>query len=150
MRIAIAGSTGLIGSLLVSALRERGDEVARLVRPATDADIDGIAWHPAAGTIDSDALEGFDVVVNLAGRSIGEHRWTDREKQLLWQSRVDSTALLAEAVAGLEEPPRMLVNASAVGYYGDGGDAILPEQSPPGTGFLAELCIAWDIPPVAR
>lgn len=142
MRVAVAGSTGTVGTALVGALRDRGDEVVRMVRPTTDAS--GISWHPSAGTIDAAALEGFDAVVNLAGRSIGEKRWTTEEKRLLWASRVDSTRLLAGALAGLDAPPRRLVNASAVGYYGDGGEEILTEESPPGEGFLAELCMAWE------
>lgn len=147
MRIAIAGSTGLIGSRLVEALRARGDHVARLVRPATDTselEVDGIAWDPASGTIDAAALEGFDVVVNLAGRNIGERRWTDREKRLVWDSRVDSTGLLATTLAGLQRKPSLLVNASAVGVYGDGGDETLTEQSPKGEGFLSDLTAAWE------
>lgn len=147
MRIAIAGSTGLIGSRLVEILRGRGDHVARLVRPATDTselEADGIAWDPASGTIDAAALEGFDVVVNLAGRNIGERRWTDREKRLVWDSRVDSTRLLATTLAGLQRKPSLLINASAVGFYGDGGDQILTEQSPQGEGFLSDLTAAWE------
>jgi uncharacterized protein (TIGR01777 family) len=142
MRIAIAGSTGLIGSALVTALEARGDEVVRLVRPQTDAD--GIAWDPAAGTIDATALEGFDVVVNLAGRSIGERRWTEREKRLLWDSRVDSTGLLATTLAELEQPPALFVNASAVGIYGDRGDDVVTAGDEPGAGFLADLTVAWE------
>lgn len=142
MRIAIAGSTGLIGSHLVDALTARGDEVVRLVRPSTDAT--GIAWDPSTGTIDTAALEGFDVVVNLAGRSIGERRWSDREKRLLWESRVDATRLLATSLAGLHSKPALLVNASAVGYYGDRGDDVLTEQDAPGGGFLADLTVAWE------
>lgn len=142
MRIAIAGSTGTIGSALTTALRERGDEVVRLVRPATSAE--GIAWDPAAGTIDAAALEGFDAVVNVVGRSIGEHRWSAAEKSRLWRSRVDATELLAATLASLRAKPEMLVNASAVGYYGDGGDAELTEAAPAGSGFLADLCVAWE------
>lgn len=142
MRIAIAGSTGTIGSALTTVLRERGDEVTRLVRPATSAE--GIAWDPAAGTIDAAALEGFDAVVNVVGRSIGEHRWSAAEKSRLWRSRVDATELLAATLASLRAKPEMLVNASAVGYYGDGGDAELTEAAPAGSGFLADLCVAWE------
>jgi uncharacterized protein (TIGR01777 family) len=142
MRIAIAGSTGLIGSGLVAALEERGDEVVRLVRPRTDAE--GIEWDPVAGTIDAAALEGIDAVVNLAGRSIGERRWTEREKRLLWDSRVDSTGLLATTLAGLERPPALLVNASAVGFYGDRGDDVVTAGDGAGDGFLAELTVAWE------
>lgn len=142
MRIAIAGSTGVIGTALVDALEARGDEVVRLVRPQTDAE--GIEWDPVAGTIDVAALEGFDAVVNLAGRSIGEKRWTAREKQLLWDSRVDSTRLVATTLAGLDRKPALLVNASAIGFYGDRGDEDITEESGPGEGFLADLTVAWE------
>lgn len=142
MRIAIAGSTGLLGTALVDALTARGDEVVRLVRPETSAD--GIAWDPVAGTIDAAALEGVDVVVNLAGRSIGAKRWSEREKRLLWESRVDATRLLAGAVAGLARRPRLFLNASAIGIYGDRGDDVVTEDDEAGTGFLAELAVAWE------
>jgi uncharacterized protein (TIGR01777 family) len=142
MKIAMAGSTGLIGSLLVERLRSRGDEVVRLVRPATDAD--GIPWDPASGHIDPAALEGFDAVINLAGRSIGANRWDPEEKLLVWESRVNGTRLLAEAIASLDRRPAVLVNASAIGYYGDRGDTPLTEVDGPGDGFLAELCVAWE------
>lgn len=142
MRVAMAGSTGLIGSHLAERLRSRGDEVVSLVRPVTDAD--GIGWDPAAGHVDAAALEGFDAVVNLAGRSIGAHRWNDEEKLVVWESRVNTTRLLAEAIASLDRRPSVLVNASAVGYYGDRGDAPLTEDDGPGDGFLPELCVAWE------
>ena len=142
MKVAIVGSSGVVGSALAVALTERGDDVVRLVRPQSTGD--GIEWDPIAGTIDSGALEGLEAVVNLAGRSIGERRWTGSEKQQLWDSRVDSTRLLAGALATLEHQPAVLVNASAVGYYGDGGDAVLTEDAPAGKGFLAELCVAWE------
>jgi hypothetical protein len=142
MRIAIAGSSGVIGSAVVSALIDRGDEVVRLVRPETAAG--GIAWDPARGAIDAASLEGFDVVVNLGGRSIGEKRWTDKEKQLLWDSRVEPTRLLAAALAGLVHKPALFVSASAIGFYGDGGDADLTEESAAGSGFLADLTVAWE------
>ena len=142
MRVAIAGSSGLVGSALAVALTGRGDDVIRLVRP--ESTTNGIAWDPPAGTVDAPALEGVDAVVNLAGRSIGERRWTAVEKQRLWDSRIDSTRLLARTVAALAARPAVFVNASAVGYYGDGGESVLTEASPPGSGFLADLCVAWE------
>ncbi len=138
----MAGSSGMIGSALVSRLRERGDEVVRLLRPGSPGK--GIAWDPVAGTVEAAALEACDAVVNLAGHSIGGGRWTKAEKGLLWDSRVEATGLLARTLAGLERRPATLVNASAVGYYGDGGDSDLIEESPAGSGFLAELCVAWE------
>jgi uncharacterized protein (TIGR01777 family) len=142
MRIAIAGSSGVIGTTLRRSLQDRGDEVVRLVRPGGTGD--GIAWDPATGTIDAAGLSGCDVVVNLAGRSIGERRWFDSEKRLVMDSRVDSTRLLATTIAGLDDRPTLMVSASAVGYYGDGGDVDLTETAPAGDGFLAEVCVAWE------
>jgi hypothetical protein len=142
MRVAIAGSSGLIGSLLVERLRARGDEVVRLVRPATQSD--GIPWDPATGHLSAPSLEGFDAVINLAGRNIGAHRWNEEEKLLVWESRVTATRLLAETLASLDRRPSVLINASAVGYYGDRGDTVLSEADGPGQAFLAELCVAWE------
>jgi len=144
MRIAVAGSTGLIGTALVSALRSGGHEVVPLVRPTTTATSGGITWDPDAGTIDARALEGCDGVVNLAGRSVGERRWTEAEKGLIRSSRVGSTTLLATTIAGLERPPSVLINASAIGIYGDRGEERLTEDAPPGEGFFPDVCVAWE------
>ncbi len=142
MRIAIAGSSGVVGSALSVALSNRGDEVIGLMRPqSTDA---GVSWDPEVGTIDLETLEGLDAVVNLSGRSIGDRRWTQAERQRLWSSRVDSTRFLATALTSLGRPPAVFISASAVGYYGDGGDSLLDETSPAGSGFLADLCVAWE------
>ncbi|WKZ83602.1 MAG: TIGR01777 family oxidoreductase [Acidimicrobiia bacterium] len=141
MQLVVAGSSGLIGEALVRSLRSDGHGVRRLVRPETAAD--GVSWDPRRGHLPTDALSGVDAVVNLAGRSIGERRWSDAEKGALWASRVDSTRLLAESVAQMGSPP-VLLNASAVGYYGDGGDAVLDETAAAGDGFLARLCAAWE------
>ena len=143
MRFLVAGSTGLLGSALVDRLHGDGHEVMRLVRPDTEGAVDGIAWDPP-DRMDPSAVGGFDGVVNLAGRSIGERRWSDNEKRLLWESRVDTTRLLAEALADSDPRPRVLLNSSAVGYYGDGGDDVLTEGSPGGSGVLAEMCAAWE------
>ncbi|MCB2223333.1 MAG: TIGR01777 family oxidoreductase [Actinobacteria bacterium] len=142
MRVVIAGSSGLIGSALIPALEGAGHEVVRLVRPGTPGE--GIAWDPEAGTIDAAALEGADAVVNLAGRSIGARRWTAVEKALVRSSRVGATALLASTLASLQDPPRVLLNASAVGFYGDRGDAVMDEEAGPGEGFFPEVCAAWE------
>ena len=141
MRMLIAGSTGLIGSALVPRLERRGHQVTRLVRPVTAAE--GIPWDPPH-RLDPDALRGFDAVINLAGRSIGERRWSEKEKRLLWESRVDTTRLLAESLAATDPRPGVLINASAVGYYGDGGDAVLTEGASAGDGFLSRLTVAWE------
>ena len=142
MRLVIAGSGGMIGTALVAALETAGHRVTRLVRPGSDAA--GISWDPERGTVDAAALEGWDAVVNLAGRGIGERRWTSAEKDLVYRSRVDGTRALAAALAGLAGPPRVLVNASAVGFYGDRGEERLTAEDGPGAGFLARVCADWE------
>jgi uncharacterized protein len=141
MRIAIAGSSGLIGTALVSALRQGGHDVLRLVRRRPGAP-DERGWDPPAGRIDGGALDGVDAVVNLGGASIGGRRWSDAYKQQLRDSRVEPTEVLARAVAERGIPA--LVNASAVGYYGDTGDRVVDESAPRGHGFLADLCGEWE------
>lgn len=143
MRIVIAGSSGLIGSALVAALEKAGHRVEALVRPGSGRAA-GIPWDPGAGRLDPAALEGAEAVVNLGGRSIGERRWDDAEKRLIRESRVGPTRLLAEAVAGLAHPPRVLVNASAVGFYGNRPGERLTEASLPGEGFFAGVCRDWE------
>ena len=141
MSVLIAGSSGLIGKALVDSLQRDGIEVRRLIRPSSPGI--GIPWDPAVGRLPDHALDGVDAVVNLAGRGIGEKRWSTAEKQRLHESRVAPTRVLAEAIAARPKPPALL-NASAIGIYGDRGDEILDETSPPGRGFLAELCAAWE------
>ena len=143
MRILVAGSTGTLASALVAALEERGDEVVRVVRPQTEG-ASGILWDPRAGDLPSPAVSGFDAVVNLAGRSIGEKRLSSREKAALWESRVGYTGSIARAIAGADDPPKVLINASAIGYYGDRGDDRVDELAPVGEGFLPELTAAWE------
>lgn len=136
MRVLVAGSRGLIGTALVSALTESGHEVRRLIRGRGD-----YTWDPPSGWIDEKALRGVDAVVNLCGSSMVS-RWSAARKQLITDSRVEPTEVLAEAVAEHEIP--VLVNASAVGFYGDRGDDVLDETTPRGEGFLACLCEAWE------
>jgi uncharacterized protein len=143
MKVAITGSSGLIGSSLVGALRGAGHTALRLVRhdhPGPDE----VAWDPDAGTIDAAALEGVDAVVNLAGAGIGDQRWTDERKRLILESRVRSTTLLCETLAGLDRRPAVLLSASGVDYYGDTGDAVITEEAPPGEGFLTDVCLQWE------
>lgn len=145
MRVVIAGSSGLIGSWLAPDLESRGVEVLRLVRRPSAVVSDSEAhWDPATGRLDPTVLDGSDAVVNLAGHNIGNSRWTARTKRLLLSSRLDSTATLVRALTRCETPPRLLINASAVGYYGDRGDELLDESSPAGCGFLPELAAAWE------
>ena len=141
MRVVVAGAGGLIGSALVPVLEAAGHQVVRLVRPRGEG---GIAWDPAAGRIDAAGLRGADAVVNLAGRGIGERRWDEAERRLIWESRVGATALLSRALADLDAPPRVLLNASAVGFYGNRPGERLDEGSAPGSGFFPDLCAAWE------
>ncbi len=149
MRIAVAGSTGLIGSALVDRLTQAGHEVVRLIRPGTSTTgtapgPEAMRWDPDAGTIDAAGLEGVDAVVNLGGRSIGAKRWSTAEKQRLWDSRIGPTRLLATTIAELDRPPAAFLSASAVGYYGSRGDETLTEESGRGRGFLADLVVDWE------
>lgn len=141
MRVLVAGSSGLIGTALVPHLREAGHEVLRLVR-RTPAAPDERGWDPPAGTLADGALDGVGAVVNLCGASLGGRRWSHSRKQVLIDSRTEPTEVLATAVAEHKVP--VLVNGSAVGYYGDTGDTEVDESAPSGGGFLAELCRRWE------
>ena len=141
MRVAVTGASGLIGSALVSALREAGHEVVTLVRCAPGAEHE-IAWDPAAGTIDAERLAGADAVVHLAGETIGQ-RWSTGARERIRGSRVDGTGLIARTMAGLDPRPAVLVQASGVGYYGL-GDQPVTEQSRTGAGFAADVVEAWE------
>ncbi|MFZ4585203.1 MAG: TIGR01777 family oxidoreductase [Acidimicrobiia bacterium] len=143
MDVAITGSTGLIGSALMEHLLADGHRVMRVVR-RTPTNSDEMQWDPAAGSIDAGALEGIEVVVNLAGESIAGKKWTPEQKRRILDSRVQGTALLAKTIADLDSKPRVLVNASAVGVYGNRGDEELTEASAPGTGFLSDVVKEWE------
>lgn len=143
MDVLITGSSGLIGSALVTDLEGDGHRVRRLVRRAPSGP-DEVRWDPSGGEIDRAGLEGADAVVNLAGPGIGDKRWSDARKRELRDARVLGTTLLAEALAGLDAPPRALISGSAIGYYGDRGDEKLTENSKAGDDFLAALCVDWE------
>jgi uncharacterized protein (TIGR01777 family) len=132
-----------LGSALTASLQADGHRVLRFVRGGVTGG-DTIGWDPDEGRIDAPALEGLDAVVHLAGEGIGEHRWTTEQKRRIRESRTKGTAALAGAVASREHKPKVLVSGSAVGYYGDRGDEPLTEDSKPGTGFLPEICAAWE------
>lgn len=142
MKIAVSGASGLIGSALVPGLESAGHEVLRLVR-RTATDPRELEWDPASGTIDSSALAGIDGAVHLSGATIGR-RWTKARKAEIRRSRVESTTLLAEALASVEPHPSVLVCSGAIGIYGDRGDEILTEESELGSGFLADVARAWE------
>jgi uncharacterized protein (TIGR01777 family) len=139
--IAIAGSSGLIGSALVAALRNADHQVIRIVRraPANDNEL---RWDPVSGEFDASALSGVDAVVNLCGVNVGQRRWSGAFKQSLRDSRITPTEVLSGAVA--QAGVRVLVNASAVGYYGNTKDRAVDETNSAGTGFLAQLCVDWE------
>ena len=127
MRVLVTGASGLIGSTLCEKLRETGHEPVRLVRREARG-ADEISWDPAAGTIDSRALESCDAVVHLAGAGIGDKRWSEKRKRELADSRIRSTHLLATALAGLQEPPKAFLSGSAIGIYGETGDRVVGEE----------------------
>lgn len=143
MRIAVTGSSGLIGSSLLAVLETEGHEVVRLVRSKTPG-AGEVAWDPAAGSIDAAALEGVTGAVHLAGEPIGAKRWTPAQKQKILDSRVQGTRFLASTLAGLDSSPRVLVSGSAIGYYGLRGDEVLTERNGPGSGFLADVTQQWE------
>ncbi|HEX6422293.1 MAG TPA: TIGR01777 family oxidoreductase [Acidimicrobiales bacterium] len=143
MDVAITGASGLIGTALARSLREDGHTVRPVVRRPSD-DPGAVRWDPAAGTIDADGLEGVDAVVHLAGAGIGDRRWSDDRKREILESRTQGTGLVARTLAAMASPPPVLVSASAIGYYGDPGDEVVTELSPPGDDFVARVVQAWE------
>ena len=142
MQIVVAGASGLIGSALREALQADGHRVKRLVRhPVSEPDVD--SWDPQRGLVDPDFLAGADAVVCLSGVGVGDHRWTAAYKRQIVTSRVDTVGTLARSLAEYGGP-RVLLAASAVGYYGDTGEAETTEQAPAGSSFLADVCVRWE------
>jgi uncharacterized protein (TIGR01777 family) len=144
MRVAVSGSTGLVGSGVVASLSAAEHEVVRLVRRPPAPGEKAVRWDPEKGEIDAAGLEGQDAVVHLAGENIASGRWNAARKAAIRDSRVNGTRLLCDALAGLARPPETFVCASAIGYYGDRGADVLTEESPPGAGFLPEVCMEWE------
>ena len=149
MRVLVSGSTGMIGSALVTGLTTHGHSVTRLVRPESQDSnhirgIDSVLWDPRALNIDAKKLAGFDAVVHLAGDSVAQGRWTAEKKTELRNSRVPVTRLLAETLAKLKPKPKVFACASAIGYYGPRGGEALNESASKGSGFLADLCQDWE------
>ncbi|WBB67154.1 TIGR01777 family oxidoreductase [Micromonospora sp. WMMD812] len=145
MRILMAGASGFLGTRLVERFMADGHEVTRLVR-RTPRSADERQWNPAAAQLDPAVVAQADAVVNLAGAGVGDRRWTDEYRKLLRSSRVDSTTTLAITIAGLPaaDRPAVLINSSAVGWYGDTGDRAVEEDAPAGEGFLADVCRVWE------
>ncbi|MGE5188876.1 MAG: TIGR01777 family oxidoreductase [Gemmatimonadota bacterium] len=144
MKVLVTGASGFVGSALLPFLTGEGHFAVRLVRSARAPGRSEVSWDPQRGAIDLDALEGIDAAIHLAGESIAAVPWTAEGKRRIRESRVGGTRLLCESFARLDRPPKTLVCASAVGYYGDRGHEMLREDSPPGTGFLAQVCKEWE------
>lgn len=146
MRILLAGASGFLGTRLARRLSDdRHVEVVRLVRRPPQGTRE-VWWQPSAGQLDPATLSGVDAVVNLAGAGVGDRRWTEGYKRMIRSSRVDSTGTLATTIAGLPatERPRLLLNSSAIGWYGDTGDRAVEEDAPAGEGFLSDVCRVWE------
>ncbi len=143
MLIVISGASGFVGRAVTAQLRENGHDVRRLVRRAATLPNE-ISWDPARRALDPAALEGADVVINLAGENIGAGRWTVRRRAAIRSSRINATATLVAAVTQSATRPSVWLNASAIGCYGDRGDEVLTEDSPLGQGFLPEVCRDWE------
>lgn len=143
--VAVSGASGLVGAALVKALQADGKSVRTIVRRPANPTAGEIQWDAATGAFDIPALEEVDAIVHLAGESIASGRWTAAKKKRIRDSRVNGTTKLAQAVAGMSQPPRVLVSASAIGWYGSRGADELTEDSGPGTGFLAEVCRDWEL-----
>ncbi|MBX3750736.1 MAG: TIGR01777 family oxidoreductase [Opitutaceae bacterium] len=145
MTVLMAGASGLVGRVLAARLTDQGHRVLKLVRrPAVTPD--EISWNPGAGEIAPGAFEEADAVINLAGENLAAGRWTARRREAILRSRVDTTRTLVAAVREAKRRPAVFVNASATGIYGDRGDEVLTEASVAGTGFLADVCRAWEEP----
>jgi len=142
--IAVTGATGLVGEELVKSLSRDDVAVKSIVRRTPDRYESQIQWDTKNGFVNPERLEGLDAVVHLAGEPIAEGRWNDKKKARIRNSRVDGTATLARALAGTTHKPKVLVSASATGFYGDRGDEVLTEASEPGSGFLPDVCKAWE------
>ena len=148
VRVGVTGSSGLIGSALVAALERRGDDVVAFVRPSSTLEAKSVVrWDPGSDVLDANELRRageLHAMVNLAGAGIGERRWSPERKLAILTSRVRATALLVRALRETPNEVRVLASASAVGWYGDRGNDVLDESSTRGTGYLADVCDAWE------
>ncbi len=144
LQIALSGASGLVGSALVALVEAEGHTVRRLVRGEPRQSEGEIGWDPAGGRLQPTDLDGVDAVIHLAGESIASGRWTDEKRRRIRDSRVGSTRLMADTLARMEQPPKVMLCASAVGYYGDRGEETLAEDAAGGRGFLAETCRQWE------
>ena len=143
MKILLTGASGLVGKLLIPVLKKDDHQIVRLVRSKDQANENTVYWSPLSGEIEVDRLRHIDAVIHLAGEPI-MGRWTDNKKERIRQSRADATNFLCKQLGQLSPPPRTLIAASAIGYYGNRPDAWVDEDAPSGTGFLPEVCSAWE------
>lgn len=144
MHILIAGSSGFIGSALIDHFKSEGHKIRRLIRSKSCIKDSGESfWNPEAEIMDPGALDGIDAVINLAGENVASGRWTATKKRHIRDSRILSTKLLSEAIAAVQNPPKVLINASAIGYYGPEFRDVT-EESAPGNSFLADVCVEWE------
>jgi uncharacterized protein (TIGR01777 family) len=143
MRVAITGSTGLVGTALVEALKANGHTVSRIMRDQHKVGADDVFWNPDTAYVDTPKLDGTDAIVHLAGEPISRS-WSPEQKKIIHFSRLRGTQLIAEAARAMYRPPQVLISGSAIGWYGDRGDEVLREDSKPGTGFLSDVCRDWE------
>jgi uncharacterized protein (TIGR01777 family) len=144
LNILIAGASGLVGTDLIPFLTTQNHSVKTLVRDKKDVNENSVYWNPDHQEVNPEHLEGYDAIIDLAGDNIGNGRWTDEKKKSILESRVKATSTLAKAIKKLKKPPKVFLNASAIGYYGDRGDEWVDENSPHGSGFLSEVCQQWE------
>jgi uncharacterized protein (TIGR01777 family) len=143
-KLLLSGSGGFIGSALVPELASEGYRIVRLVRTEPYPAEGTVSWDPLSMVFTPEALEGLEAVVHLAGENVASGRWTQKKKWNIWHSRVRGTQILAEALGKCKDKPKVFVGASAIGFYGDRGEEVLTEESPPGVGFFPDLCRAWE------
>lgn len=144
MKVLISGASGLIGKSLQKALKTSGDQVFTFVRDRGKMSEHAIFWEPDNNLVDIASLEGFDAVVHLAGENIASGRWSEEQKNHILDSRIKSTKTLVDALTRLKQPPKVLISASAIGYYGDRGDEVCTEETSSGLGFLPDVCRQWE------
>lgn len=142
MNVLITGSSGLIGTQLTRFLTENGHHVYRMQRNGQSDQ--PFSWDPAAGNISMDDAIQLDAVINLSGASIADGRWTEKRKKLILESRINSTRLLAETLADMQNRPKVFISGSAIGFYGDSGEQAVDEDSKPGSNFLATVAQRWE------
>ena len=142
-KVLISGASGLLGSAYSDYLSKKGHTVFRLVRrePAAENEL---FWDPMTGELELKNIEGFDSIINYSGKNIGLGRWTKKSKKVIYDSRLQSTTLLSESIAKLDNPPESFLSSSAVGYYGECGIEFVNEGAEPGEGFLSDLCAKWE------